>query len=144
LADTRGIDLNITRENSDRQLPLCVIGDPDRIAQIIDNLLNNAIRHSAPNSAISIRLKNEENMVRCSIIDQGPGISPEHLPFIFDRFYRVEASRDRSSGGSGLGLAIVRSLVIAMGGTISAESQAGKGTAIHFSLPARENCHSTA
>ena len=83
-------------------------------------------------------------MVRCSVIDQGPGISPEHLPFIFDRFYRVEASRDRSSGGSGLGLAIARSRVMAMGGTISAESQEGKGAAIHFSLPAGDNCHSTA
>ena len=144
LAETRGIDLKITGGESKSQNRLCVIGDRDRIAQIIDNLLNNAIRHSPLNSTISINLKIEGDKVCCSISDQGPGISPEHLPFIFDRFYRVEASRARSSGGSGLGLAITRSLVMAMEGTISAESQEGKGTAISFCLPVGKNCHSTA
>ena len=144
LANSRGINIKVTGGNSDNQGSYCVIGDPDRIAQVIDNLLDNAIRHSPPNSIISINLKIEADKVWCSVIDQGPGISPEHLPFIFDRFYRVEASRDRSSGGSGLGLAIARSLVMAMSGTISAESQEGKGTMIHFGLPAGENCHPTA
>jgi signal transduction histidine kinase len=68
--------------------------------------------------------------------DQGPGIPPEHLPFIFERFYRVDAARDRAAGGAGLGLAIARALIEVHGGRIDAESAPGHGTTITFCLPA--------
>ena len=80
-------------------------------------------------------LEKENDEIRCAISDQGAGISAEHLPLIFKRFYRVEPSRKRHSSGSGLGLAIVQSLVQAQGGRISAESVEGQGTTITFWLP---------
>ena len=110
-------------------------GDPDRLSQVIDNLIDNAIRHAPEGSSIGIHLQNEYGLVSCAISDSGPGIPEQHLPFIFERFYRVESSRDRSSGGSGLGLAIARSLVLAMGGDIQVESKVGVGTTITFRIP---------
>ena len=121
-----------------------VNGDADRLIQVLDNLLDNAIRHSPDDSAIVVAITPEADQVRCAISDQGAGIPPQHLPFIFERFYRVESSRKRHSGGAGLGLAIVHSLVAAMGGGVTAQSSAGQGTTVTFWLPAAENCHDTA
>mgnify|MGYP003481901393 CR=1 FL=1 len=111
--------------------------DPDRLSQVIDNLLDNAIRHSPENSRITILVKQVNDGVECSITDQGTGIPAQHLPFIFERFYRVDAarSRNRKDGGTGLGLAIARALVNAQGGQISAQSVEGAGTTITFWLP---------
>ncbi|MBI9046371.1 MAG: HAMP domain-containing protein [Anaerolineaceae bacterium] len=117
-----------------------VSADEDRLIQIMDNLLNNAIRHSPDQSTIFILIHQEEKEVRCTVRDQGNGIPSEHLPYIFDRFYRVEPSRDRQSGGSGLGLSIVRSLLSAQGGRIKAESTQGQGAAFTFWLPASNSC----
>jgi len=111
-----------------------VSADPDRLSQILDNLLDNAIRHSPENSTITVAIQSKDDGVECSVSDQGIGIPAKHLPFIFDRFYRVETSRDRISGGTGLGLAIVRALVTAHSGKISAHSIDGGGTAITFWL----------
>jgi len=105
-----------------------ISADPDRLSQVIDNLLDNAIRHSPENSTVTIALKSKDDGVECSVSDQGLGIPPKHLPFLFDRFYRVETSRDRISGGTGLGLAIARALVTAHGGKISAQSIEGEWT----------------
>ena len=114
----------------------CMIpADPDRISQVLDNLLANAIRHSPENSTVTITIQFKDNGVECLVSDSGTGIPAKHLPFIFDRFYRVEASRDRISGGTGLGLAIVRALVAAHGGKISAQSIEGGGTTVTFWLP---------
>ena len=118
--------------------PFVVLADPDRISQVLDNLLVNAIRHSPENAEVIISLEEKENGVECSVSDSGPGIPARHLPFIFDRFYRVESSRDRLSGGSGLGLAIAHALVHAHGGNICAESLEKKGTIITFWLPRSE------
>lgn len=114
-----------------------VLADPDRLSQVIDNLLDNAIRHSPENSRITILVKQVNDGVECSITDQGTGIPAQHLPFIFERFYRVDAarSRNRKDGGTGLGLAIARALVNAQGGQISAQSVEGAGTTITFWLP---------
>ncbi len=112
-----------------------VLADPDRLSQVIDNLLDNAIRHSPENSTITITIKEADNGVESSVTDQGTGISAQHLPFIFERFYRVDPSRNRQDGGTGLGLAIARSLVNAQGGHISAHSIEGQGTTISFWLP---------
>jgi signal transduction histidine kinase len=112
-----------------------VSADPDRISQVFDNLLANAIRHSPEHSTITVTIKPSDDGIECSVSDQGMGISVNHLPFIFERFYRVETSRDRISGGTGLGLAIARALVTANGGKISAQSIEGTGTTIAFWLP---------
>lgn len=112
-----------------------VTADRSRTAQVLDNLLDNALRYSSPGSTITIRLEVEPGWVIASIEDAGPGIPASELTKIFDRFYRVEASRDRSSGGSGLGLAIAKSLTEAQGGTIQAASQVGQGTRLVFRLP---------
>ena len=144
LAASREIMIKITKSGTDDLSRLWVAGDQDRLAQVVDNLLDNAIRHSAEGSAILVNLDHQGETVLCSVVDQGEGITAEHLPFIFERFYRADPSRERSSGGSGLGLAISRSLVTAMGGDIWAESLVGQGTSIHFNLPAEKNCHPTA
>ncbi len=114
------------------------MGDPNRTAQVLDNLLDNALRYAPRGSNILISLEIWKEQIQCSVIDQGLGISSEHLPLVFDRFYRVEKSRDRESGGSGLGLAISRALIEAQGGSIWAESTTGKGTTITFRLPAEK------
>ena len=109
--------------------------EADRLAQVFDNLLDNAIRHAPPGSNVVVSLQHSGNEIQTAVQDQGSGIPAEHLPYIFERFYRVSISRDRQSGGSGLGLAIVRSLIQAQGGRIAADSIAGQGTVITFWLP---------
>jgi signal transduction histidine kinase len=111
-----------------------VFADPDRISQVISNLLDNAIRHAPAKSVVTVTVRSAEEGVKCSVQDCGAGIPAKHLPFIFDRFYRVEASRDRLSGGTGLGLAIARAVVTAHSGSISAQSVEGEGTIITFGL----------
>jgi signal transduction histidine kinase len=114
-----------------------ISADPDRLSQILDNLLANAIRHSPQNSIVTIQIQSKDHGVECSVSDSGPGIPAGHLPFIFDRFHRVESARDRLSGGTGLGLAIARALVAAHKGKILATSLEGKGTTVTFWLPAK-------
>jgi len=116
-----------------------VRGDADRVTQVLDNLLDNAIRHAPEESVVTVSIQREGDEVRCEVSDQGPGIPAQHLPYIFERFYRVDTSRNRHTGGSGLGLAIVRSLVLAQGGRIKAESVEAQGTSIVFWLLAAEN-----
>ena len=135
LASTKDLKLVVSTGGLETGEDLIVQGDPDRLSQVLDNLLDNAIRHTPAKTTITIHIKKENGTAACSISDAGPGIPAQHLPFIFERFYRVESSRDRSSGGSGLGLAIARSLVLAMGGEIQAESQEGVGTTITFQIP---------
>lgn len=112
-----------------------VLGDADRLVQVLDNLLSNAIRHAPPGSQIGLVLTEEAQWLQVSVSDQGEGIASEDLPLIWDRFYRVDKSRNRSLGGSGLGLSISRGLVGAMGGTITVESEKGKGSIFKIRLP---------
>jgi signal transduction histidine kinase len=102
---------------------------------VLDNLLDNAIRHSPAGSTITVSITESTNGAECSVSDQGAGIPAEHLPYIFERFYRVDKSRNRKDGGTGLGLAIARALIHAQGGHISAQSVEGEGTTITFWLP---------
>ena len=131
LASDRGIKLYC---RADCQSAL-LVADSDRLSQVIDNLLDNAIRHSPENATITITLRQTKEGVECSVSDQGTGIPAGHLPFIFERFYRVDSARDRRDGGTGLGLAIARTLISAQGGTIRAQSMEGQGTTITFWLP---------
>jgi signal transduction histidine kinase len=117
-----------------------VRGDVDRLSQVLDNLLDNAIRYSPLGSTVTVELSASPGEFQCAVSDRGAGIPEKHLPFIFERFYRADASRNRQTGGAGLGLAIVHALVLAQGGRISAESQEGQGTNIRFSLPASQDC----
>lgn len=112
------------------------LADPNRTAQVMDNLLHNALRYAPPESDIKVILNKQGDHILCSVVDRGPGISPEHLPLIFERFYRADQSRNRESGGSGLGLAIARALIEAQGGMITARSTVGEGSTISFTLPA--------
>ncbi len=112
-----------------------VLGDADRLAQVLDNLLDNALRYSPANSLVQVRVEREGDEVRCQVIDCGPGIPASQLNLIFERFYRVDPARGRNQGGSGLGLAIVRSLVCAHGGRVEASSAPGQGATLTFWLP---------
>jgi len=114
----------------------CVEADQERVAQILRNLLSNAIMHTPNHGEISITASLSESVVKISVQDSGVGIAPEHLPYLFERFYRADSSRARATGGTGLGLAIVKQVVQAHGGQISVESQPGKGTCFTFTLPA--------
>ncbi len=110
--------------------------DPHRLAQVLDNLIDNALRHTPAGGQIDVRCDAiTHNQVRCAVRDNGPGIADEHVPHLFERFYRADPSRARSSGGSGLGLAIARALVAAHGGEISVSSRPGAGSTFSFTLP---------
>jgi histidine kinase len=113
-----------------------VWADPDRVNQVLINILSNAYRYTPSGGRVTLVADVVDKMVVVAVRDTGIGISPEHLPHIFERFYRVDKSRARQSGGSGIGLAIARHLVYAQGGEIWAESDGpGKGTTFCFTLP---------
>jgi len=109
--------------------------DPQRIAQVLGNLVGNALRHTPSGGSVVMRASCRPGAVVFEVSDSGSGIAPADLPHIFDRFYRADRSRTRSSGGAGLGLAIARRIVEAHGGQIWAESAPGSGTTFRFSLP---------
>lgn len=109
--------------------------DPDRTAQVLRNLISNALHFTAEGGRITVRSIAASDGITTSVIDNGIGIPVEDLPRVFDRFYRVDRSRTRSTGGSGLGLAIVKQLVEAQGGRVWAESTEGKGSSFSFFFP---------
>jgi signal transduction histidine kinase len=108
---------------------------PDKVERVLLNLLANAVRHSQPHGAVSVVVEPNSDHVVVAVEDTGSGLPPEASARMFDRFWREDASRARSSGGAGLGLAIARGLVQAHGGTIWAENRSGGGTRIAFTLP---------
>ncbi|MCJ7703647.1 MAG: HAMP domain-containing histidine kinase [Anaerolineales bacterium] len=131
----------IEAENLKLQLQLeedvpLIKGDRSRLSQCVQNLLINAIHHTPSGGEISIKLIKDGTDVHIEVIDTGRGIPEEHLPYIFDRFYRADPARDRETGGTGLGLAITRSFIQAHHGEIWAASQgSGKGSTFHVRLP---------
>lgn len=132
LSAARGIEFDVRADE-----PARTQGDEDRLSQVLDNLLENALRYSPPDSAIRVEIGCVEPEIICRVIDAGPGIPEEHGEHIFDRFYRGDASRSRhGGGGSGLGLSIVRALVQAHGGRVFAENAPGAGAVVGFALPA--------
>jgi len=114
--------------------PVMILGDKDRIAQVFINLLNNSIRYGNEGGQVSIDILDIEGQLWVEVKDDGIGISREHLPRLFERFYRVGTSRSRNKGGSGLGLAIVKHIIDAHGQTITVASSEGKGTTFTFTL----------
>jgi signal transduction histidine kinase len=130
---------------------LLVDVDPQRVGQVLRNLLENALAHTPPDGEIALsahetcpepsdalslsRGRRDDQWVEVSVRDTGSGIAAEDLPYVFERFYRVDKSRSRATGGTGLGLAIARSLVEAHGGRIWVESTEGEGSTFTFALP---------
>jgi len=112
-----------------------LVADRNRVTQILSNLLSNALRHTPEGGSITITVRPHDGWIHFAVSDTGEGISVEDLPHVFDRFYRVDKSRSRRGGGSGLGLAIAKQLVEAHGGKIWAESEVGKGSTFHVTLP---------
>jgi signal transduction histidine kinase len=112
-----------------------VDADARRLAQILRNLLGNAVTHTPSGGSIRIEARPAGDEVEIRVADTGPGIPAEHLPFLFERFYRTDPSRSRATGGAGLGLAIVHQLVAAHGGRVWVESEIGRGSTFGFSLP---------
>jgi signal transduction histidine kinase len=113
-----------------------VLADPGRLRQVLRNLLANAIAHTPRDGQIVVAARQEGGQVAVQVRDTGEGIAPEHLAFVFERFYRADPSRTRATGGAGLGLAIVKQFVEAHGGTVSVESTPGQGATFTFTLPA--------
>ena len=113
-----------------------VLADKDRILQVLTNLIGNALQYTPPGGSVVITASKVKSEILISIIDNGIGISPDNLPFIFNRFYRTDKSRARASGGSGIGLTIAQALVKAHHGRIWVESAGeGKGSTFSFTLP---------
>ena len=132
-AEGSGVELVVHEDGTAAQVRV----DLERCAQMLGNLVENAIRHTPRGGTITLSASTVGARVRLSVADTGEGISAEHLPLVFERFYRVDLARDRAHGGSGIGLAIVRALVQAHGGTVSAHSDGlGKGSRFDIELPA--------
>jgi len=129
-ADQKNVRINVSAENG---LPYVNV-DPDRIAQVLGNLMSNALRYTPEGGWINLKAGMQGKLVFLKVQDNGAGIAPEDLPHIFDRFYRGSKSR-QESGESGLGLAIAKSIIQAHGGSISVESQPGVGSEFTILLP---------
>ena len=129
-AEAAGVDVQL--EIDQESGSLTIIGDAGRLDQVVSNLVANALGHTQPGGVIELRAWADQERVFIQVADNGHGIAPEDLPFIFDRFWRGESSRESSSG---LGLAIARQLVQAHGGSISVESELNEGTTFTIDLP---------
>jgi two-component system OmpR family sensor kinase len=157
----KAINLTIEGFEGPGDAPVRVFGSPERLKQVLYNLLDNAVKFSPPDTTVTLELSRatllppgqglrplavpdnrpeippgEQIYYRLAVRDQGPGIAPEDLPRIFDRFYRGDASRSRRNGGSGLGLAIAQALLETQGGFLEVESRLGQGTVFYVYLPA--------
>ena len=117
-----------------------ILGDPDRIEQVVENLITNAVRHTPEGGRIELRAGMANGCAVLSVADSGSGIAPEHLPYVFDRFYKVDPARAAAGAGSGLGLSIAKAIVVRHGGTIAVASAPGS-TRFTISLP--QAAHST-
>lgn len=135
-ASARSVELTIEPSS-----PIQALGDPDRIEQILGNLLSNALRYTPDAGRITVALASTGLL---TVHDSGPGIAPEALPHIFERFYRAERSRSRDEGGTGLGLAIARQLARAMGGDVTAANHPSGGAIFTVTLPLSTSRSSTA
>ncbi|WP_420488763.1 sensor histidine kinase [Paenibacillus caui] len=114
--------------------------DQDKLKQVILNLFQNAVQHTNPvHGRIRVSLTSTEDEILLAVNDNGPGIPEEHLPHIFERFYRIDVARARKQGGAGLGLAISASMVEAHGGKITVATKAGEGTTFQVHLPLQQS-----
>ncbi len=131
-AQTKKVSITVHEPQDDEDIE--VYGDRDRLAQVLTNLIENAIKYNVEGGKVDVWLKPGETEVLVQIHDNGIGIPPEHHKRIFERFYRVDKNRSRSVGGTGLGLAIVKHILEAHKSTVHLKSEQGKGTTISFTL----------
>lgn len=133
-ADGKGVELQVVLADGER--PLVVWADADRSAQVLTNLISNAIRYTPSGGEVTLTLTRQSGSGQVAVADSGVGIAAENLPHLFERFYRVDTSRSRHSGGSGIGLTIARHLTWAMGGSLAASSPGeGQGSTFTLTLP---------
>jgi heavy metal sensor kinase len=130
LAEARGVRLRYDEDG-----PVHVLGDEGRLRQVVINLLDNALKYTPEGGTVSVRVGPGARVGTVVVADTGIGIPPEHLPHVFDRFYRVDKARSRAEGGTGLGLSIARSIVTAHGGSIDLTSTPTEGTVCTVLLP---------
>lgn len=148
LIEPRTIELGEYFEDLRRDLPLfgdrafqlestggTLKADPDRLTQVLRNLVRNAVAHTDPGERVAVTARPHDGHLEISVSDSGPGIPPDQLEHVFERFYRLDRGRSRDGGGSGLGLAIARAIVEAHGGSIRAESAPGQGATFRIELP---------
>jgi two-component system, OmpR family, phosphate regulon sensor histidine kinase PhoR len=131
LSQMKSIELKLQRNYI---YPIYVNADKYRLRQVLNNLVNNSIKYGVQNGSTEIALIKYGNVVEVSVIDTGLGIDANHIPRLFERFYRIDKGRSREQGGSGLGLAIVKHIIEAMGQKIEVRSKLGKGTQFIFTL----------
>ncbi|RSD27294.1 ATP-binding protein [Mesobacillus subterraneus] len=131
LVKEKGIDLSVELNTDEPSFRF----DPDRIEQVLTNLIDNAIRHVPESASIVVRATTDERGLYMEVSDQGPGIPEEDLPFLFERFYKADKSRTRGVSGTGLGLAIAKNILDAHRGNISVKSKLGQGTTFSFFIP---------
>jgi two-component system OmpR family sensor kinase len=140
-AQAVGTDRPITLRLGATEPPPIVIGDEARLRQVLANLLANARQHTPPGTPVTVRVettpagRSGHPAVAVTVADQGPGMSTGDAARVFERFYRADASRNRSDGGTGLGLAIVAALVAGHGGTVDVDTAPGAGAAFRVELP---------
>ena len=115
--------------------PVIVEADAERLRQVIDNLIGNAIQHTPPGTPVAVSVSSEAGSGRLTVADRGPGMTREQASHVFERFYRTDDARTRADGGAGLGLAIAASLAAAHGGELTVDTQPGHGAAFHLRLP---------
>ena len=130
-ATEKGVELTVNQAKE----PLFVWGNPDRVEQLLINLMENAIKYNRPEGTVRASLYATADTIQFLVSDTGIGIAEEHLPRLFERFYRVDKGRSRSMGGTGLGLAIVKHIAVSMGGMIEVHSKLGEGTEFLVTLP---------
>lgn len=148
LVEPQEIDLADFFEDLRRDLPLfgerdfrldpvagTLTADPDRLTQVLRNVVRNAVAHTNPGDTVTVAAHARDHRLEIAVSDSGPGIPEDQLEEIFERFHRVDPARSRDRGGTGLGLAIARAIVVAHGGTIKAESQRGRGATFRIVLP---------
>jgi two-component system sensor histidine kinase BaeS len=129
-ADAAGVTLEL-----DAPVPVFVTADPDRLRQVVGNLVGNAVRATAAGGSVTLALTPRRELAVVEVRDTGKGIAAQDLPHLFDRFWRADASRGRATGGSGLGLSIARQIVTDHRGTIEVRSTVGVGTTFTVVLP---------
>jgi len=130
------VDVSKHRIETHAPSSMDIQGDRSALTRVLVNLLENAVRHTPEDGVIEVRAEVVGDMHRFTVRDEGVGIPAEHVPLVFERFHRVDSSRDREVGGSGLGLAIAKAIVEAHGGRISLVSEAGVGTMVILEIPA--------
>ena len=130
-AEEKQVTINAHRNKT----PVYIVGDPDRVEQMLINLIENGIKYNKPGGSVTVHVFGNEREANLTISDTGIGIAEEHLPRLFERFYRVDKGRSRSMGGTGLGLAIVKHIVRSMNGEIEVHSKLGEGTEFLVTLP---------